>query len=104
MPALCGPIMNDALRCADEARMVQVPVGDEDQAILLRSVGDKAALGFAPKDHLALGERLGLIDFEAGARVSGAKQARSAPTVFCSTCVCNVMVLVEPSLSIRSEG
>ncbi|CAK0784047.1 hypothetical protein CVIRNUC_007250 [Coccomyxa viridis] len=51
----------------------QAPVGDEDQAVLLRSVGDRPAFSFAPKDHLALGERLGLIDFEAGARVSGAK-------------------------------
>lgn len=53
--------------------MAQAPVGDEDKAILLRSVGAKPAFSFAPKDHLALGERLGLIDFEAGARVSGAK-------------------------------
>ena len=61
------------LGCTNKALMMQAPVGDEDQAVLLRSVGDKAAFRFAPKDHLALGERLGLIDFEAGARVSGAK-------------------------------
>ena len=48
-------------------------MGDEDQAVLLKAVGDKAAFSFVPKDHLELGERLGLIDFEAGARVSGAK-------------------------------
>ena len=73
MPALCLRIINDELQCTNKASMIQAPVGDEDQAVLLRSVGDKAAFSFAPKDHLVLGERLGLIDFEAGARVSGAK-------------------------------
>ena len=63
--------------------MVQAPVGDEDKAILLKSVGGKPAFSFIPKDHLALGERLGLIDFEAGARVSGAKYTCSAPTISC---------------------
>lgn len=58
---------------ASEAARAQAPVGDEDAAVLLRSVGEKPSFSFPPKDHLALGERLGLIDFEAGARVTGAK-------------------------------
>lgn len=33
--------------------------------------GRKPEFAFAPKDHLALGTRLGLYDFEAGAKVSG---------------------------------
>ena len=48
-------------------------MGDEEAAVLLRSVGSRPSFNFSPQDHLALGERLGLIDFEAGARVTGAK-------------------------------
>ena len=73
MPASCRQVIHNVLQCTNKTSTMQAPVGDEDKAVLLRSVGDKAAFGFAPKDHLALGERLGLIDFEAGARVSGAK-------------------------------
>ncbi len=51
----------------------QAPVGNEEAAVLLRSVGSRPSFTFPPQDHLALGERLGLIDFEAGARVTGAK-------------------------------
>jgi len=52
------------------------PVGGEDDYVVLREVGtprDFAAEGFAPRDHLELGERLGAIDTERGAKVSGAR-------------------------------
>ena len=52
---------------------MQAPVGEEDAAVLVKTVGSKPFFSFPPQDHLALGERLGLIDFEAGARVTGAK-------------------------------
>lgn len=51
----------------------QAPVGDEDAAVLLKTVGSRPSFSFPPQDHLALGDRLGLINFEAGARVTGAK-------------------------------
>jgi seryl-tRNA synthetase len=35
--------------------------------------GEPTALGFEAKDHVALGEGLGLMDFEAAARISGAR-------------------------------
>ena len=53
-----------------------VPAGGEDDYIVRQIVGtprDFAADGFEPRDHLALGERLGAIDMERGAKVSGAR-------------------------------
>ncbi len=51
-----------------------VPDGlSEDDNVELRRWGDKPAFDFAPKDHVDLGEALGLMDFEAAARMSGAR-------------------------------
>jgi seryl-tRNA synthetase len=51
-----------------------VPDGaSEDDNVELRRWGDKPAPGFAPKDHVDLGEGLGMMDFEAAARMSGAR-------------------------------
>ncbi len=53
-----------------------MPVGGEDDYTVLETVGtprDFAAEGFEPLDHLALGERLGAIDMERGAKVGGAR-------------------------------
>ena len=48
------------------------PVGQtEDQSRELRKVGTPRTFDFSPKDHLALGKALDLIDFEAGGKVSG---------------------------------
>ena len=52
------------------------PPGGEDDYVVLREVGtprDFAAEGFAVRDHLDLGELLGAIDAERGAKVSGAR-------------------------------
>ena len=51
-----------------------VPEGrDEQDNVLLREVGAKPAFSFPPKEHFALGEALGLMDFEAATRLSGAR-------------------------------
>ncbi|MDA0367220.1 MAG: serine--tRNA ligase [Proteobacteria bacterium] len=51
-----------------------VPDGlSEDDNVELRRWGNKPAFDFAPKDHVELGEALGLMDFEAAARMSGAR-------------------------------
>jgi seryl-tRNA synthetase len=53
-----------------------VPVGGEDDYVVLSEIGsprDFAAEGFAPRDHLELGELLGAIDTERGAKVSGSR-------------------------------
>ena len=52
------------------------PVGGEDDYTVLEHVGtprDFAAEGFTPRDHLELGELLGAIDVERGAKVSGSR-------------------------------
>jgi len=50
-----------------------VPAGGEDDFVTLETVGELPTFDFEPKDHLALGESLGLIDMERGAKVSGAR-------------------------------
>ncbi|CRZ17529.1 serine--tRNA ligase [Mycolicibacterium neworleansense] len=49
-----------------------VPAGGEDDFVLLDTVGEPRAIE-NPKDHLELGETLGLIDMERGAKVSGSR-------------------------------
>jgi seryl-tRNA synthetase len=52
------------------------PVGGEEDFVVLEHVGtprDFAAEGFAPKDHLEIGEALKAIDVERGAKVSGSR-------------------------------
>lgn len=54
----------------------EAPEGGEDEFTVLDTVGtprDFAAEGFEPRDHLELGEMLGAIDTERGAKVSGAR-------------------------------
>jgi seryl-tRNA synthetase len=48
------------------------PPGGEDDYVVLREVGDRPALERA-RDHVELGELLGAIDIERGAKVSGAR-------------------------------
>ena len=51
-----------------------VPDGaDENDNVEIRVVGDKPGLTFDPREHYDLGEALGQMDFEAGAKLSGAR-------------------------------
>ena len=50
-----------------------VPAGGEADFVELRRVGEVPAFDFEPRDHLELGEMLGAIDMERGAKVSGAR-------------------------------
>ena len=51
-----------------------VPVGpDEDSNVEVRRHGEPATFDFAPREHFEIGEALGLMDFEAAARMSGAR-------------------------------
>lgn len=55
------------------ANVVQgAPPGGEDDFVVLREVGSKPEIE-SPKDHLELGELLGAIDVERGAKVSGSR-------------------------------
>jgi seryl-tRNA synthetase len=54
----------------------EAPAGGEDDYTVLEHIGtprDFAAEGFEPLDHVELGRRLGAIDIERGAKVSGAR-------------------------------
>jgi seryl-tRNA synthetase len=47
----------------------------EEDAVVLREVGERPEFGFEPRDHLEIGTSLGLIDMEAAARASGSRFA-----------------------------
>jgi len=52
------------------------PVGGEDDFVVLKEVGTKrdfVAEGFTVRDHVEIGELLGAIDIERGAKVSGSR-------------------------------
>ncbi|HEY3688135.1 MAG TPA: serine--tRNA ligase [Streptosporangiaceae bacterium] len=49
------------------------PSGGEDDYVVLEEIGTPPAFDFTPRDHLELGETLGAIDVERGAKVSGAR-------------------------------
>ncbi len=52
------------------------PDGDtEEDAAVLREVGERPSFGFDPRDHLELGTELGLIDMEHAAAASGSRFA-----------------------------
>jgi seryl-tRNA synthetase len=73
----------DALRILEGQRKKQLslipnlthpdaPVGTtEDQSKVIRKVGTPRTFDFPPRDHVAIGKALDLIDFESGARVAG---------------------------------
>ena len=50
-----------------------VPEGGEEDFRELRRVGEPRSFDFEPQDHLGIAERLELVDFEGGARVTGQK-------------------------------
>ncbi|MBC6446829.1 serine--tRNA ligase [Actinokineospora xionganensis] len=49
------------------------PVGGEDDYTVLETVGEPRDFDFEPLDHLDLGTRLGALDMERGAKVSGSR-------------------------------
>jgi seryl-tRNA synthetase len=50
-----------------------VPAGGEADYVVIREVGKKPTFDFEPKDHVALGESLDVIDMERGAKISGSR-------------------------------
>jgi len=50
------------------------PIGkDENENIVSRKIGEPTKFDFEPKDHVALGEALDIIDIDTAARISGAR-------------------------------
>ncbi len=68
---------NEALVAAHKAipNVIQdgAPSGGEQDYVVLEHVGVPPTLDFTPRDHLEIGEGLGAIDTERGAKVSGAR-------------------------------
>ena len=71
-----------ALEARFEARMLElpniphpdVPVGrDERDNVVVRHVGTPRTFDFTPRPHWELGELLGILDFERGAKISGSR-------------------------------
>lgn len=68
-----GGALSEALSRIPNLLADDVPNGaDEESNVEVRVVGSKPAIADA-KDHVALGEALGLMDFEAAAKISGAR-------------------------------
>lgn len=66
--------LHEALAAIPNMPQASVPVGADEHGNVVKSVhGVKPSLAFQPKEHFELGEALGLMDFEAAARMSGAR-------------------------------
>ena len=50
-----------------------VPVGGEDNFVVIREEGTKPKFSFTPRDHVELGELLDVIDIERGVKISGSR-------------------------------
>ncbi|MEO8850583.1 MAG: serine--tRNA ligase [Allobranchiibius sp.] len=68
-----GAAYETALRKIGNIIAPGVPSGGEDNFSLRETVGEPTRFDFEPLDHLALGERLGAIDMERGAKVGGSR-------------------------------
>jgi len=66
--------LDDFLACLPNMLHESVPPGrDSNDNIELRRWGTPPKFGFAPLDHVALGEKLGLMDFDAAVKLAGAR-------------------------------
>jgi len=66
--------LNDFLMQVPNVPHASVPAGGDAEAnVEVRRVGTPKAFDFAPKDHVDIGEGLGLIDFETATKISRAR-------------------------------
>jgi seryl-tRNA synthetase len=66
--------LDEALAAIPNLPADDVPEGrDEHDNVLFREWGEKPRMNFQPKEHFAIGEALGLMDFETAAKMSGAR-------------------------------
>ncbi len=66
--------MHAIIAALPNSPLESVPHGkDEHDNVLKTTFGTPKTFGFTPKEHFELGETLGLMDFEAAARMSGAR-------------------------------
>ena len=66
--------LNERLAGIPNLPAEEVPVGPDEAAnVEVRRVGEAPKFDFAPKQHFELGEAMGLMDFEAAAKLSGSR-------------------------------
>jgi seryl-tRNA synthetase len=71
-----GAAFDELMKALPNLVFEDVPRGGEDDFVVVETIGaprDFAAEGFTPRDHLEIGELLGAIDMERGAKVSGSR-------------------------------
>ena len=68
-----GELLDTLVRRIGNVIEPGVPVGGEDDYVVLETVGEPRTFDFEPRDHLVLGEALDAIDMERGARVGGSR-------------------------------
>jgi len=66
--------LNELLLLVPNMPHPSAPVGkDESENVIVRSWGEQRELDFEPLAHWEIGERLGIIDFERGVKISGSR-------------------------------
>jgi seryl-tRNA synthetase len=66
--------LNDILLGVPNIPHESVPAGkDENDNVEVRRWGEPPSFDFTPRDHVDLGEKLGLLDFETAAKIAGAR-------------------------------
>lgn len=66
--------VNELLLLVPAPARQDVPVGkDDSENVEIKQWGDKPTFDFKPKDHVALGEDLGLFDIERGVKLAGSR-------------------------------
>jgi seryl-tRNA synthetase len=65
--------LNELMWKIENVVLEEVPAGGEENFKVLKEVGARASFDFEPKDHVALGESLDIIDIERGVKVSGSR-------------------------------
>jgi seryl-tRNA synthetase len=66
--------LNELMLSIPNVPLPEVPIGsDETQNVVVEVVGDEPVFEFDPKPHWEIMERLGIIDFERGQKVSGSR-------------------------------
>ncbi|WP_084962725.1 serine--tRNA ligase [Thermoactinospora rubra] len=68
-----GAELDELLQTVPNIVDPEAPHGGEDDYVVLETVGTPREFDFEPRDHVELGELLGAIDLDRGAKVSGAR-------------------------------
>jgi len=66
-------VLDSAIWKIENVVLDGVPAGGEDDFVVLREEGTKPVFSFEPRDHVALGDLLDVIDIERGAKISGSR-------------------------------